>query len=212
MSTSLKVFYCFLVVMILNQLLGIETIFGTAPGILPQFPFGWLGILTSPFYHASWSHLFSNLFPLIFLGWLGQTVTGRNFWIVFIGFWVLGGMGVYFWGRPVWHIGASGWVYGWISFLFFRGIVLRNKRAFLISLSIAMLYGGAIAGIFPGVVSVSWESHLFSGLAGLGMAFYKWNQKQDQAEQAPDDASESFEEVSLESPVLPLKDWDEEEV
>jgi len=39
-------------------------------GILPRDGFGLLGIITAPLIHGDFSHLVSNTFPIIVLGWI----------------------------------------------------------------------------------------------------------------------------------------------
>ena len=71
------------------------------------------------------------------------------------------------------HIGASGVVYGMASFLFFSGILRKNKQLMTVSGVIIFLYGGMLYGIFPDAVehNVSWESHLTGALFGVILAF-----------------------------------------
>ena len=58
-----------------------------------------------------------------------------------------------------------------------------------ISLTIVFLYGSMIWGIFPIRPNVSWEGHLFGGLAGLFLAYY-------------------YRKIGLQKPVY---DWEDEE-
>lgn len=82
------------------------------------------------------------------------------------------GLWVWFGARIAYHIGASGLVYGLGSFLFFSGIIRRNINLLAISLLVAFLYGGMVWGIFPYKPEISWESHLYGGIAGLILSFY----------------------------------------
>ncbi len=144
-------------------------------GILPRTLQGLPGIITGPLIHGSLSHLVSNTFPLLVLGFvifaaypdIALPVTGWVYWLT--GFWV--------WvaARPVLHIGASGLVYGLASFLFFMGVFRWEKRSIAVALFVAFAYGSMIWGIFPIWPGVSWESHLFGGIAGLitARAYYK---------------------------------------
>jgi membrane associated rhomboid family serine protease len=65
------------------------------------------------------------------------------------------------------HVGASGLVFGYIGFLLLRGIIERTPGSLLVSLLVAVLYGGALVGVVPTDGSVSWEGHLFGFLGGL---------------------------------------------
>jgi membrane associated rhomboid family serine protease len=140
-------------------------------GIYPLSARGLPGILFSPFIHASFSHLFSNTFPLFFLSlalfYFYSEVALRVFgWTYF-----LTGLLVWFGGREAWHIGASGIVYGLASFLFFSGIIRRYYRLIALSLLIVFLYGSMIWGLFPGVYkNVSWESHMLGFFSGVVLA------------------------------------------
>lgn len=211
MTQSIRLYFILLLLMILIRVLGIETVGGMIPGILPGYPFGWMGILTSPFFHADYAHLFSNIIPLIVLGWIGFQISGRQLWFVLGGIWLLGGLGVYFFARPVWHIGASSWVYGLIAYLFFLGIFSRNQRSFLLSLAIAILYGGSVAGLFPTEARISWESHLYSAFAGIAMAwhFRKTHLPVNKDSELEDEEYNSEETSEKESPILYHSDWDD---
>lgn len=211
MTKSIRLYYFFLLLMILIRVAGIETIGGMIPGILPGYPLGWMGILTAPFFHADYAHLFSNVIPLIVLGWIGFQISGRQLWFVLGGIWLLGGLGVYFFARPVWHIGASSWVYGLIAYLFFLGIFSRNQRSFLLSLAIAILYGGSVIGLFPTEGRISWESHLYSALAGIAMAWY-FRKTHFPVNSHSDFGDEDFSSEDVpekESPILYHSDWDD---
>ena len=69
------------------------------------------------------------------------------------------------------HIGASGIIYGLAAFLFLSGVLSRNVGLLTISLVVALLYGGLFWGIFPIKPEISWESHLWGGLSGFGLAW-----------------------------------------
>ena len=73
------------------------------------------------------------------------------------------------------HIGASGLIYGLAAFLFTSGIISLNVRLLTISLIVALVYGGMFWGIFPFKPEISWESHLWGGISGLGLAFFYRN-------------------------------------
>ncbi len=140
-------------------------------GVYPRTLEGLKGILTAPLIHGSWNHLFSNTLPLLVLGFVifstYPQISKRAIpWIYFLtGFWVWAA------ARPVYHIGASGIVYGLASFLFFIGVFRWDKKSIAVALFVAFLYGGLIWGIFPLWPGISWESHLFGGVAGFVTAF-----------------------------------------
>src|SRR5690606_40144995 len=114
----------------------------------------------------------SNTFPILILGttmyFFYPRAADRIFFLSYIGTNIL----VWIFARPSIHIGASGVVYGIAFFLFFIGFFRKDFMSIVISLTMAALYGGIIYGIFPGEAYVSWESHFFGALVGLGCSFY----------------------------------------
>ncbi|HUW07153.1 MAG TPA: rhomboid family intramembrane serine protease [Williamwhitmania sp.] len=140
-------------------------------GILPRDLHGAIGILTSPFIHASWSHLASNSIAFFVL------LTGVFYFykdlgiIVLVGCWLAGGALTWFYGREAYHVGASGVVYGLASFLFFSGLIRQNVRLLAVSLIVVLEYGGMVWGLLPIFPEISWEGHLFGGAAGFVLAF-----------------------------------------
>ncbi|MEZ4825629.1 MAG: rhomboid family intramembrane serine protease [Bacteroidia bacterium] len=178
-------------------------------GILPRRMSGLPGILISPFLHGSFEHLGSNTLPIFFLT-LGLFVSYRKIaWQVFITSWV--GTGIFVWiaARSSYHIGASGVIYALIFFLFFSGVFRKEVQAIGIALIVALFYGGAIWGIFPGQPGVSWESHAFGALTGTVIAFffrksgperkkYEWEDETD--EEDPSDAVQPWNIRSLYPP------------
>lgn len=86
---------------------------------------------------------------------------------------VLSGSWVWIAGREASHIGASGVVYGLIAFLLVSGFIRRDVQALAISFIVLFLYGSTLfAGIFPGDVKISWESHLMGAVAGIIVGVY----------------------------------------
>jgi len=158
-------------------------------GILPRSLLGVLGIVTGPVVHADFSHLLSNTIPLMILGWaifyFYPKVSYKAFLIVYI----LTGVFVWLFARQVYHIGASGIVYAFVSFLFFSGIFRRDNKSIAIALIITFLYGGIVWGVLPGQKGISWESHLFGGIAGAIASYifknvdppkkYDWEDEED---------------------------------
>ncbi len=140
-------------------------------GILPRSLVGILGIFTAPLIHGSMAHLISNTFPVLFLGSTVYIFYDKIAPMVFIQSYFLTNVLVWAFGRPFYHIGASGLVYALAAFLIFTGIFRRNFRSIFISLIILLVYGGLVYGIFPYNDRISWESHLFGALTGLGIAF-----------------------------------------
>ncbi|MCA1741623.1 MAG: rhomboid family intramembrane serine protease [Bacteroidales bacterium] len=142
-------------------------------GIFPRQVTSLTGIVTSPFIHSGFRHLFNNTIPLFILGtalfYLYSQVSFKVlFWIM-----ILTGFAVWITGRPAWHIGASGIVYGMASFLFVSGLIRRYIPLMGLSLLVAFVYGEMVWGIFPGFrMDISWESHMLGAAAGLLLAVW----------------------------------------
>lgn len=141
-------------------------------GIYPRKLEGLPGIISSPFIHGDFNHLLSNTFPFFFLFTAILYFYKRMALQIILFSWLLTGIAVWLGGRYSWHIGASGLVYAFASFMFFAGILSKEKPMIAISLLVIFLYGGMIWGVLPGKVNISWESHLFGFLAGFIVAFY----------------------------------------
>ncbi len=125
------------------------------------------GIFTAPFIHGSFEHLFSNTIPFLLLGTAIFYFYKETAYKVFISIWIFSGFWVWLAARPAYHIGASGMIYGFASFLFFSGLINKNKALASLSLLIVFIYGGMVWGILPTKPEISWESHLFGAITGL---------------------------------------------
>ena len=145
---------------------------GIKLGVFPRTLEGMLGIITAPFIHGDWKHLFNNALPLIVLG------TSLRFFYkeiskeVFFWSWLMSGLWLWSIGRPSFHIGASGLVYALASFLFFSGLIRKHTRLMAVSLVVVFLYGSLIWCIFPIKTHISWEGHLSGGIAGVLLAWW----------------------------------------
>lgn len=159
-------------------------------GIRPLSWDGLIGIFTTPLVHGSFKHLLNNSAPLLVLGWalfyFYNSIALRSLLFIqlFSGFWV------WLFARPSFHIGASGLVYGLAAFIFLSGIIRNERKLVSISLLVAFLYGSMFWGVFPIRDGVSWESHLWGGIAGALLAIY----------------------YRKEGPQRPLYDWEREEM
>ena len=126
-------------------------------GIIPRHAEGLTGIITAPFIHSGFDHLLSNTLPILIVGaglfYFYPTLA----WNVILLIWSFTGLWVWISGRTSSHIGASGLIYGLVSFLFFSGILRKDRRLIAISLLVTFLYGSLVWGIFPVDQSVSWE-------------------------------------------------------
>jgi membrane associated rhomboid family serine protease len=143
----------------------------TLLGIFPRTLPGLIGIFTSPLIHGNLTHLISNSFPLLMLGWIlyyfypamAASVFYRSYLATNLLVWLFA------WPGHI-HIGASGIVYSMASFLITFGLFKRNFKSLLISLVVFLIYGGIFYGVLPADPRISWESHLAGSLVGLGSA------------------------------------------
>ncbi|MBS0011863.1 MAG: rhomboid family intramembrane serine protease [Bacteroidales bacterium] len=154
-------------------------------GIYPLEARGLAGIISSPFIHSDFEHLFNNTIPLFVLGTavfyfysdIAFSISGWS--------WLLTGLFVWIAGREAWHIGASGLLYSLASFLFFSGILRRYFRLMALSLLVVFLYGSMVWGMFPFIdIHISWESHMLG--AGTGLILAVLYRKQGPQRSMPD--------------------------
>jgi len=141
--------------------------YGVFPRDINMLP----GILSAPFIHGSFEHIFSNSFPLFILG-IGilynyPKAAKYSIPIIYLG----SGIGVWLFARESFHIGASGLTHGIMFFLFITGIIRRDKPSAALALIVFFLYGGMLVSIFPTQEHISFESHLFGAIAGTICSF-----------------------------------------
>lgn len=142
-------------------------------GILPRTLKGTGGILFGGFIHGDVFHLMSNTIPLVLLGGAIVYFFHQKSFHIITFLYLLTGFFVWIFARPAYHIGASGLVYGMLSFLFFSGLLRRDRQTLAISFAVFVLYGGSMfSGLVPGDPRISWESHLIGFILGLLTAIY----------------------------------------
>jgi membrane associated rhomboid family serine protease len=139
-------------------------------GLEPRDWLGLVGIVTAPLVHSDFAHLVANSVPLAAVSavmlFLYPHSTLRVLPAVYLGT----GAVVWLFGRDSVHLGASGLVYGLVSYVFFAGLLRRDRRAIAASLLVAFTYGTLAWGVLPVDPRVSWETHLAAGVIGLLMA------------------------------------------
>ncbi|HEY5116727.1 MAG TPA: rhomboid family intramembrane serine protease [Nakamurella sp.] len=149
-------------------------------GIDPRSWEGLLGVLFAPLLHGSWAHLWSNLVPLVIMGVLIMLSGVRQFVAVTALVWLVSGLGVWLVAPAnTTTVGASGIVFGWLAFLIVRGIWTRTWQHLLLGLVLLAVYGSLFwtgivkvaAADITGVVTVSWQAHLFGAIGGILAAF-----------------------------------------
>jgi len=137
-------------------------------GIVPRTTSGLVGILAAPFLHANLAHLTANTVSFLLFGWLVMLRDRRHFGVVTL--LAMVGSGVLSWtlGAPgSIHIGASGVVFGYFGFLLLAGFYARSAGSILLSLAVAVLWGGTVFGVLPGTPGVSWQGHLGGFIGGV---------------------------------------------
>ena len=141
----------------------------TGYGIIPRAKEGLLGIITSPFVHANYSHLISNTLPLFLMCWAMFYFYDEIALKIFVLIFFMTDIFVWIMARDASHIGASGLVYGVGAFLFSSGVIRKETKLMAISMLVIFLYGGMVWGIFPNFYpqNISWEAHMMGALAGI---------------------------------------------
>ena len=137
-------------------------------GIVPRTTDGLIGILVAPFLHANLNHLIANTLPFLLFGWLVMVRDSRHFLPVTL--YAMLGSGLLAWtiGAPnTVHVGASGVIFGYLGFLLLAGWYARSVASVLISIAVAVVWGGTVAGVLPGVPGVSWQGHLGGFIGGV---------------------------------------------
>ena len=140
-------------------------------GVLPRDISGIKGVLLSPFIHKDFKHLINNTFPIIVLGSLLCYFYKKNYKLIFPMLYVVSGILLWGIGRTSFHIGASGIIYALASFIFFSGLISKNKNLAALSLTVIFVYGSLFWGLFPIQLEMSWEGHLSGFLSGLIFAW-----------------------------------------
>ncbi len=164
-------------------------------GIYPRRASGIVGVLSAPFIHASFSHLFANTAPIIVIGTMLLYGYPRAAKVLLPVVYLGSGIAVWLFAREAYHIGASGLAFGMLFFVFTIGVLRWKRRTIAISLAVFFLYGSMISGILPGARDVSFESHLSGALIGILLAFllrhrdpepphkqYSWEREETEAD------------------------------
>ncbi|MFC6157488.1 rhomboid family intramembrane serine protease [Kribbella jiaozuonensis] len=137
-------------------------------GIISREPRGLIGILTAPFLHLGFGHLISNTLPLVTLGAIIAISGAARLFAVTAIVVVIGGFGTWLISPPnTITIGASGLVFGYASYLILRGLFNRRLGQVLIGIVVIMVWGSALFGGLLPQDGISWQGHLFGGIAGV---------------------------------------------
>lgn len=164
-------------------------------GLKPWDWSGLTGVITMPFLHGNFDHLFSNSIPLLLSMAFIFLYFPKTKWHI-IGFiYPLTGILLWFIGREhTNHIGASGLVYAYIAFLITHAFINRNKQTLAAAFILIFLYGSLIYGIFPEYgkligKNISWEGHLSGAIFGVIFGIL-YRRKGPQAIKPPEDDDE----------------------
>ncbi|MCC7052853.1 MAG: rhomboid family intramembrane serine protease [Gemmatimonadaceae bacterium] len=137
-------------------------------GIVPRTSDGLAGIVVAPFLHASLNHLLANTVPFALFGWLVMLRDRRHFLVVTLLAALLSGVVAWTLGAPgTVHVGASGVIFGYLGFLLLSGWYERSFASIALSVLVAVLWGGMVTQVLPGVPGVSWQGHLGGFLGGV---------------------------------------------
>ena len=141
-------------------------------GVLPRKLSGIKGIIFSPFIHKDIKHLLNNSIPILILGSSLCFFYKKNYKIIFPLLFIMSGVFLWCLGRMNLHIGASGIVYALASFIFFSGIISKNKNLSALSLIVIFIYGSLFWGLFPTHQEISWEGHLSGFISGMILSWF----------------------------------------
>ena len=154
---------------------------------------GLIGIVSMPFLHGDFQHLWGN--TVSFFSLCAMLVYFyRNLGLKVLG-WSWFGSGVLLWmsGASGNHIGLSGVVYALAAFLFLSGIIRRHPRLLRVALVVVFLYGSIVWGVFPIEAGVSWQGHLSGASLGALLAVLWRKQGPQRPPRLPDESEEGDE-------------------
>jgi membrane associated rhomboid family serine protease len=137
-------------------------------GLKPRQVDGLWGVLTQPFLHGSYSHLFSNTVPLVGVGWV-LLLSGVRVWLFVTAFVVIvGGLATWLVAPSGVIVGASALVFGWMGYLLARAYFSRRLKWIVTAVALLIFFGTLLGNLLPTVdAHVSWQSHLCGFLAGV---------------------------------------------
>lgn len=141
-------------------------------GLQPRDAVGLRGVVTEPFLHSDWHHMFSNTVPLILVGWV-LLLAGVRTWLIVTALVVVVG------GLLTWLVapsdqiivGASGMVFGWLGYLLARAVFSREVKWIAVAVAVLFFFGTLLFGLFPTLHSnISWQAHGCGFAAGIATA------------------------------------------
>ena len=161
--------------MVVGTLIGFASPGAARPfALVPRTGGGLLGILTAPFIHTGFAHLFANLPPFIVLGALILRRGDTRFLGVAAAIAILQGFLLWILGRRAAHVGMSGLIFGFFGYLVAVAWLTQTSTDVLVALATLVFYGGMLAGIAPARNGTSWEGHLLGLLSGVAVAWVQY--------------------------------------
>jgi membrane associated rhomboid family serine protease len=130
------------------------------------------GIVTSPFLHASFTHLLDNTIPFVFMGLIIALRGAVRLALVTGIVIVIGGLGT--WLIAPAHsvtVGASGLVFGYATYLLVRGLFDRSALELVTGVIVGAVWGGALLSSLVPHNGVSWQAHASGAVAGVVAAW-----------------------------------------
>ena len=143
-------------------------------GLLPRSVPGVLGIFFMPFLHGDFGHLLANSVPFFVLVNMLVLKSWAFFWSVTFHIVVISGVALWCFGRRAIHIGASGLNMGYMGYLLADVYFHPSFTAVVLGVLALYYFGTMLVGVIPMGRRESWEGHLFSLLAGIGVAYWSF--------------------------------------
>ncbi len=164
-QTALKIVSLPWLIYFLDAILPVEL---RGYGIQPRQIEGLWGIAAAPLLHGGLGHLAANTGALFILSAVSLSYN-RKLTVLALLFITIGGGGlVWLFGKgQSLHIGSSGIVFGLIGFLMFLGIFRREWKALMISVLVALVYGGTLLSLLTRTPGISWSGHFFGFITGI---------------------------------------------
>ncbi len=140
-------------------------------GLRPRRVDGLWGIVTEPFLHANYGHLFSNTLPFVGIGWVLMLAGLRTWLTVSALVLVVGGLATWLVAPSGLIVGASGLIFGWLGYLIARAYFSRKVRWIFVAVVVLVFFGTLLNGLLPSFNShVSWQAHVCGFAAGIAAA------------------------------------------
>lgn len=137
-------------------------------GLRPRRVDGLWGVVTEPFLHTSYGHMFSNTAPLVLIGWV-LLLSGVRVWLFVSAFViVVGGLATWLVAPDGLIVGASGLVFGWLGYLIARAYFSRKLKWIVIAILVLFFFGTLLTSLLPSFdKNVSWQAHVCGFGAGI---------------------------------------------